>query len=651
MGFSVLFRPASEAANGRAQECLGEMRAAGWRGSDLMDFTTDDGVEIPLADDADPDLREKVIASLSRRHGWGGVQVVEGSGAVGFAGVSPDMLERLSMCVVLDGYKVFPPVGYAFEGQALHDSSGVKICPGIIAVVGRVLDLESDHQRLRVAWESRGSIGSAVIERDHAFSSGGVRKLAKLGAPTTQKNARLIAEFLAEQEQADLRRLPETWMSNRCGWIDRGEPTWLDEDGGFSTHRRSFLSGERCTGDLEVVYQRPTTGVDVSRGFRETGALSGWQDAMRLLEPYPIARLAVTAALGAPLLDILGAQSFVLHLGGSGTSTGKSTCIEAAASVVGAPHEVMHTWGASLAAFNDLAVGLPDHPLFFDDTKLARGDKEKIAHAVYDFTQGAPPARSGRQRAGGQQRGILLSSGEQVIWEGTAHAGLRARCLVVRDLPFGAQSEEMRDLTSRVREGIERNHGHALSLFARYILDRRSKWRRWRDYYRRMRVDYAHGAPRGVGDRLAGHAAVLHVTHRAGCRAGLLPWSEADPLADPLWSKILEEAKEGDPASEALEMLQGWAERHRHLFEGGGVRVAPKDCVGRWDYQGHLCIARAELEPRLKGWGYEPAPILDAWKAQGLLLVEKGRKYEANVRLFGPNKRLVCVRVGNGEDS
>src|SRR5262249_15207141 len=91
-------------------------------------------------------------------------------------------------------------------------------------------------------------------------------------------------------------------------------------------------------GTKETVFQGADTGDEqAAEGYAARGTFDGWKATVTQALDYPIPRLALLAALSAPLLQLLagqGARNYTVDICGE-TSRGKTTTIRLAASAWG----------------------------------------------------------------------------------------------------------------------------------------------------------------------------------------------------------------------------------------------------------------------------------------------------------------------------
>ncbi|WP_106075833.1 DUF927 domain-containing protein [Chromobacterium amazonense] len=168
------------------------------------------------------------------------------------------------------------------------------------------------------------------------------------------------------------------------------------------------------------------------------GSLEGWQsDMARYCVGNSRLAFAVSCAFAGPLLGILGSESGGFHFYGD-SSQGKTTLLQAAASVFGGPG-YLQTWRATDNALESIAAAYSDCLLTLDE--IHQCDSRIIGEAVYMLGNGRGKSRAndkgGSRGAVAEWRVLFLSSGEKTLAAHMAEAkqqmkaGMEIRMLAV----------------------------------------------------------------------------------------------------------------------------------------------------------------------------------------------------------------------------
>ena len=156
--------------------------------------------------------------------------------------------------------------------------------------------------------------------------------------------------------------------------------------------------------------------------FRRSGTLKEWkQHIAKACIHSSRARLAVAAVFAAPNLRSLNINSFGFNFSGM-TSSGKTFCVRSAASAVGLnSSEGPTTWDASLAGFEQRALGHRDSMVPLDDTSyLPQPELAKLV--TFRLASNRPKTKAGQYVAANNivdvdWRVIPLSTSENPIWQ------------------------------------------------------------------------------------------------------------------------------------------------------------------------------------------------------------------------------------------
>ena len=172
-----------------------------------------------------------------------------------------------------------------------------------------------------------------------------------------------------------------------------------------------------------VLQTNDLTGADV---FRPNGTLAQWQENVgsSCVGNSRLA-LAVCAALAGPTLHLLGEENGGFHLVG-GSSIGKTTAVEVAASLWGNRTKFVRNWRATGNAIESVASRHNDTLLILDE--ISQVSPFEAGEIAYMLGNGRGKSRStvtGSVRPNTQWRLVFLSTGEQSLAEHMQTAGKR----------------------------------------------------------------------------------------------------------------------------------------------------------------------------------------------------------------------------------
>lgn len=151
-----------------------------------------------------------------------------------------------------------------------------------------------------------------------------------------------------------------------------------------------------------------------AKGYSVKGTAEGWRDSVALLaRGNSSMMLGIACALAAPLIGLVGADGFGVHLFG-GSSAGKTTTGNAATSVYGEPEGLKLTWYSTALGLVNEAAAHNDGFMPLDE--IGQGSNRKaVADAAYALFNGVGKiqgAKDGGNRDIKRWRAMAFSTGE-----------------------------------------------------------------------------------------------------------------------------------------------------------------------------------------------------------------------------------------------
>lgn len=160
--------------------------------------------------------------------------------------------------------------------------------------------------------------------------------------------------------------------------------------------------------------------------YRTAGTLDGWREIAVLAVGNSRLSFALCAAFAGPLLRLAGLEGGGFSFEG-GSSSGKTTALQIAASVWGGPEHV-RSWRATDNGLENIAVLHNDNVLILDEVGQVNG--KVLAECAYMLANGQGKGRSSREghlRKSHSWCLLFLSSGELGLADKLAENGLKSR--------------------------------------------------------------------------------------------------------------------------------------------------------------------------------------------------------------------------------
>ncbi|MEK3875169.1 DUF927 domain-containing protein [Paenibacillus sp. FSL M7-0420] len=525
------------------------------------------------------------------------------------------------------GFEVI--AGKLFEVKALKSGEVRKagVCECLVAVTGRYTNLTDHTQGLEVSWVSNRGTKSVSDTRSTFADSKKLINLSDYGLPVHSENARKLAAYISRFESENADWLVTRKVSNQLGWIGGG-----------------FLLGEQFIGEGNIQFMPKDAGDgQTARGFHTKGELQGTLLVLERIKPFPAVKMAVYAALSAPLLSLWGESPYIFELAGS-TSRGKTTALRIAASLFGSPDEtkpgIFRQWNMTKVAIERYASTMNHLPLFLDDTK--KTDERTARPIVYQFSSGQGKGRGslkGTQVSAGWQT-VMLSTGEQRVTSFAKDGGSVGRVLSLEGSPFITADIEAARLVQELNKLVGENYGHMAEPWIRFL--QTADMTHWKKQFsaaceRYLQISRTAGE---VAMRLSRIMALVDVTGQMfdACFDQRL-YAAAD--LEKSWIDVTEGSPELDRAEEALESVMSWVTtNNRQFIINGGGQPFQGRLFGEIK-EDELFVIDNLLDEHLQSRGYEPQSIAKAWKGKGWTKTALQRT-KLRRRLGGGNPWTYC---------
>ncbi|MCX4780911.1 DUF927 domain-containing protein [Streptomyces sp. NBC_01264] len=461
-------------------------------------------------------------------------------------------------------------------------------------------------QAVELAWVDGSrvvtrTVPRSVVRRGRIL----VATLGDAGLPVIESDAKLTERYLAAFESLNRSKIPRVHLARQLGW---------QKDG-------SFVTAQDSPHRVEVKYdeQKPALAA-----HQPAGTFEGWQAAIKGMEAYPAAQMALYACLAAPLLELVGVNSFTVDISGRSTR-GKTTAAAGGMSVWADPSEKadgMYSWRTTMLAAEkrlNLVNGLP---VVFDETKLVR-DPEMVHALLYSIPKNHGQARGGGWPSGLPWRTVMVSTGEQSVLTFTTDQGAGARVLTVKEAPFGTGGAESASAAIEVRDGCAENFGTAGPRFIEALIEAIAGPGKRALAARHKALTEAHRYDSDMSARRAPLVACLALAAELASEWGIVPF--AAPQMD-VWRRLFAVSDQTDNRGEmALDVVREYvAANRRALWAPGTANEQPfSGWIGRdlhIDEEPTIGLLPERLKETLKRSGYELESVIPSWRESGLLI-------------------------------
>jgi putative DNA primase/helicase len=547
-----------------------------------------------------------------------------------------------------------------------EESLPIRIC-GVLRVVARTSDVEGNNPGRMVEWcdedgrERRGVVANALLDDNGKAASEWLRKRG-LSVGTDPRQKLLLAQYLNES------------VSEKCVQIVT-KVGWHETDGG-----KAFVLADKAIG--------PEGGVDImfqsERGddappLKCAGGLAEWQHEVgRPAVGNSRLTLAISAALAAPLLGLLGVAGGGFHLRGA-SSTGKTTGLKVAGSIWGG-HDWGVTWRTTDNGLESTAARFNDLLLCLDE--ISQAPSRTLGDTAYMLAQGegkARAARNGGWRETVKWRVLFLSTGEESLGarmsedrSGGGHLK-EGQALRVLDVPADTghhgmletlhEFESGKALSDHLVAATRRLHGTLGTAWLELLVAEQgaiakevaAEMTRWQKEHVPQE---ASGQVHRAGERFALVAAAGAIV----ARRGLLPWPDgwAGRGTAACFKAWLGERQggigRGEDASAIVRVRRYLAaygdSRFAELVTATQMKMLPEDAMvdgeGGWLEKGdRVAIQRSGFRRRAQDGTWEFIIMKDAFAEiiEGLDQVAAGKALREAGHLAGADHEHICPKV------
>ncbi|WP_151478883.1 DUF927 domain-containing protein [Streptomyces albicerus] len=540
--------------------------------------------------------------------------------------------------LVAEGVRM--PAGYTIsysgvwvEKQVGKEMVNVRVAWAPLVIKAVYVDPIGD-QAVELAWVDRGQVVTRTVQRS-VVRRGRilVATLGDAGLPIIESDAKLAERYLAAFESINQGKIPRVHLARQLGW---------QRDG-------TFVTAQDTPHRVEVKYdeQKPALAA-----HEPAGTFAGWQAAIKRMESYPPAQMALYACLAAPLLQIVGVNSFAVDICGRSTR-GKTTAAAGGMSAWADPSEKadgLYSWRTTMLAAEkrlNLVNGLP---VVFDETKLVQ-NPEMVHGLLYAIPKNHGAARGGGWPSGLPWRTVVVSTGEQSVLTFTTDQGAGARVLSIKEAPFGTDGAESAAAAIEVRDGTAENYGTAGPRYIEKLLDAMAGDGKRRLVARHKELTEAHRYDSDMSARRAPFVACLALAAELSHQWGIVPFP---PPEMDVWQRLFAMTDQTDNRGEmALDVVREYVASHgSELWSPHTEEKAPfSGWIGRdlqIDGVPTVALLPQRLRDVLQRANYDLDAVLPSWlEADALVKNEKSRPaYLIPKKLGGRLARMLVFVPG-----
>lgn len=498
----------------------------------------------------------------------------------------------------------------------------VEVISHPIMPVKRVTNIETFESKLEIAFQrGRDPWKSITVSREQLASAQRIVGLAKQDVAVNSENAKEVVRYLGLLESKNYDDLPKQNSVSHMGWLS---------DGRFMPYVDDITyDGESV--EFEKVY----------RELKPTGDESKWMDLAKKVrsgDSIP-ARIALAAGFAAPLVKLLDALPFFVHLWGE-KGCGKTVGLMLAASIWGNPElgGLAKTFSGTRVSFELHAAFCCNLPVMLDELQVINDNRKNFDDIIYMLCEGVSKGRGARD--GGLQlqkrwSTCILTTGETPIIQSNSGGGAAVRTIEVnfRNQPLFVDDETAREYASTLKE----NYGFAGKKFIESISGKKMV-----DALKALQKKYYKELSEGIDGKQVLSASILLA---ADALATAAIFKDGKNLTSDELKEFLITKEESDVNRRCYEFILDWISANPRRFD-------PVDSNNgeSWGIieNGVAYINKNIFDNALQNRGYSVKPFLNWAKLHRRLIVEdhgKGEERRLTIRKVLPSGRLRCVAL------
>lgn len=497
-------------------------------------------------------------------------------------------------------------------------------CPHPVMPVERLVNIDTGVEKLRLAFRKGRSWREIIVDKSTLASAQKVTSLADRGVSVTSETAKAFVQYISDLENLNYERIPERKSIGRLGYIP-GE--------GFSP----YVDGLIFDGD--AAFQNLFACV------HPAGTWEAWVDVARDCRAMSTtARIVLAASFASPLLEVLGALPFFVHLWGVDSGTGKTVALMLAASVWADPAmgAYIKTFDATVVGHEKTAAFLNHLPLCLDELQLAKDGRGRTQFDVYKLAQGVGRTRG--NKAGGIDltptwRNCILTTGESPLTSTSAGAGAVNRVI---DIECKADHAVITD-GMRVANTLKQNYGFAGRRFVELLYGIDGALDTVRQEYNALFKDLSR---RDTTEKQAMAAAAILVADKLA--TGWLFQDDRELTTEDM-AEFLASKATVSTGERGYQFLCDWVAQNGLRFAASTAESAGRDVYGTIE-AGEAYIIRKVFNDAVSDAGFSPRAVL-SWLKRNEKIRTRGKNMTRGKRINGILSECVCLVLPEEEEA
>lgn len=324
-------------------------------------------------------------------------------------------------------------------------------CTHPILPVERLVNMDTNMEKLKLAFFKDEKWRTVTVDCTTCYNKQNITALGDMGVMVTSETARDLVRYLSDVVSLNMtdttegKAIPLHKSTSRLGWID----------GKFCP----YVEGIRFDGDIK--YEK------IYDSMKQKGDRESWYLFIKKIRKNQIARILIATSLCSPLIELVGALPFMLHLWGE-SGFGKTVTLFIAMSVWGDPRlgNLTQSLDNSSTFVGRVASFLRNLPFAMDELQQAKEKGIDWDGLVMRFTEGIDRGR-GTAKGGIEATKVwhncAILTAEETLTKNNSGAGVKNRVIEIEVIDkFFEDPNEVANL-------MKENYGWAGKEFIEYV--------------------------------------------------------------------------------------------------------------------------------------------------------------------------------------
>jgi len=493
----------------------------------------------------------------------------------------------------------------------------VVACNHPIEPVQRLINIDSDTEKLKIAYKKRGKFWKYLIsDKKTLASASSIVSLSEYGIAVNSENAKYLVKYFTDIEGLNGDKIPEINSVGRLGWIDGY---------GFSPYVDNLIfDGDLC---FKHFYE----------SVNHEGNYQKWIDLAKEVRKGKVpARIMLASSFASVLINLCNALPFFVHVWG-GTEAGKTVGLMLAASVWADPDmgKYIHTFNSTQVGQEMSAGFVNSLPLILDELQII-GDRKDFDKMIYSLSEGIGKLRGAK--AGGLQKVItwqncIITSGEQPIVSGSSAGGA-----VNRIIEIDCKDEKLFNDPVGVVDVVKKNYGFAGKMFIEYLKDDDNK-----KYAVDKQKSFYKELVKGESTEKQAMAASVILTADYLINEWIFQDDQLLKISD--IAPYLTTKSQVSAGERAYEFLFDFVAINKKKFSSNVNGVYDSEVWGSTDSY-YIYFIKTQFDKIMQEAGYNSMTFLSWAKPRGIIKTLKNRNTILK-RINGDSINCVCIKIKN----